>query len=630
MYKKRFFCFLAALSIFILPALASAEVLWDQPVSTNTNAYYSQSWPGEAAVDDSYIADDFEAETYWKISKITVPGAFWAGSNPTLEDATSLNWKIYADNAGKPDGVPTGPEEALGNDPVWQLSLDPADEQVALSAGSGGDISNTTLVLDEAFTLPPGKYWLVFYPFGALSDLGGYGRQPSSTTNGYAAQCIQPWPDRSNKNFPGTWTSVVGLDWAGWGLAALDKKDFAFTVEGDAAAIAVDPTALGFGSVAVGEEKDLTLTITNNGSTVLDITDIAISGEGFTPDVNGGGTPCGTPPITLEASEFCTMAVTFAPEQGQAYTGTLTVTSNDTVTPVAEIAMTGTGDAPDIDVSPESLAFPLDPGVPSVTKQITITNNGVAGLVISNITQTGSNFFSIAKGTCDNTTNFTLAPAASCDLDVTFEPVTLGTFSGTLTIASNDPIKPTVTVALSGSSVFEGTIGSVFTISGTGFGDKKGKVLIGGYAAKIGKGGWKSTEITCTVKKPLPAKPYNIVIKPPKKAPTITLNNAFVMKNPEITDDPPPSSGNTRDEITLNGNFFGTKKGKVYFEYEKGSKTKKKNCKVKKWEMNKVIFFVPKTTKSFPAGTYPLKVSNKVGIVTVGDFTINASNNTSK
>ena len=76
MYKKRFFCFLAALSIFILPALASAEVLWDQPVSTNTNAYYSQSWPGEAAVDDSYIADDFEAETYWKISKITVRELF--------------------------------------------------------------------------------------------------------------------------------------------------------------------------------------------------------------------------------------------------------------------------------------------------------------------------------------------------------------------------------------------------------------------------------------------------------------------------------------------------------------------------------------------------------------------------
>jgi hypothetical protein len=96
------------------------------------------------------------------------------------------------------------------------------------------------------------------------------------------------------------------------------------------------------------------------------------------------------------------------------------------------------------------------------------------------------------------------------------------------------------------------------------------------------------------------------------------------MKDPEITDDPPPSSGNTGDEITLNGNFFGTKKGKVYFEYEQGSKTKKKNCKVKKWEMDKVIFVVPKTTKSFPAGTYPLKVSNKVGIETVGGgFTIN-------
>lgn len=625
MCKKRFLCFLAALSIFILPALVSADVLWDQPVSaTNTNAYYSMSWP---SYDDSYIADDFVADTYWKISKITVPGDFWSGGepgdppNPALTDATSLNWKIYADDNGKPDGVPTGPEGALGNDPVWELSLPPTDTQVTLSAGSGGNISNTVLELEESFTLPPGRYWLVFYPVGTRSVIGGYGRQPSDTANEDVAVCVQPWPERSNQNFPGTWTSVVGLDWVGWGLAALNETDFAFTMEGEAAAIAVDPAALDFGSVDVGQEKDLTVTITNNGSADLDITEIAITGEGFTYDVDGGATPCGTLPKTLAASESCTVAVTFAPEQGQTYNGTLTITSNDTVTPIVEIAMTGTGDAPDIEVNPTSLAFPLEPGVPSDTKQITITNNGVANLEISSITTTG-NGFSVAAGTCDNATGFTLAPAASCDLDVTFEPATLGTFSGTLTIASNDPIDPTVIVALSGSSVFEGTIGSVFTISGTGFGDKKGKVLIGGYPAKIGKDDWSSMEITCTVKKPLPAGTYNIEIRPPKKAPTTTLTNAFVMKDPEITDDPPPSSGSTGNEITLNGNFFGTKKGKVYFEYEQGGKTKKKNCKVTEWSMDKIVFVVPKTTNSFPADTYTLKVSNKVGIVTVGDFTI--------
>jgi hypothetical protein len=90
------------------------------------------------------------------------------------------------------------------------------------------------------------------------------------------------------------------------------------------------------------------------------------------------------------------------------------------------------------------------------------------------------------------------------------------------------------------------------------------------------------------------------------------------VKNPEL-DTLLDNSGRTGDKITVTGNFFGTKKGKVYLEYDKSGQTKKKNCKVTNWSMNEatgvstLTFDVPKVSKSFPAGNYPLKVENKVG-----------------
>jgi len=84
------------------------------------------------------------------------------------------------------------------------------------------------------------------------------------------------------------------------------------------------------------------------------------------------------------------------------------------------------------------------------------------------------------------------------------------------------------------------------------------------------------------------------------------------VKPPEI-DSLDYTSGVAGTPITITGNFFGIKKGKVYLEYEKNGKLKKKNCKVNSWDMDSIIFFVPKTSKSFPAKEYTLKVTNKVG-----------------
>jgi hypothetical protein len=174
-------------------------------------------------------------------------------------------------------------------------------------------------------------------------------------------------------------------------------------------------------------------------------------------------------------------------------------------------------------------------------------------------------------------------------------------------------------------SINKGTVGAQITIIGSGLGSKKGKVLIGGVATKIAKDGWTPDSITCTVTKvPLPAETAYDVMIMSKEIGSITLPSAFTVKLPEPQIDPGDNDhGASGDPITINGDFFGTKKGKVYLEYEKDGKPMKKNCKVTSWGMNGITFIVPKTSKSFPAGTYPLKVMNKVGIAEApSNFTI--------
>ena len=175
-------------------------------------------------------------------------------------------------------------------------------------------------------------------------------------------------------------------------------------------------------------------------------------------------------------------------------------------------------------------------------------------------------------------------------------------------------------------SVAEGAIGTELIITGSGFGTKKGKVLIGGIAAKIEKDDWMDDQITCTIKKlPLPvdvAHPVAVVVN---KVP-IASNDTFTAKN-AVLDDLLDSSGTSPDEITVTGMFFGRKKGKVYL-YDQVS-GKKKNCKVTYWDMipatgvSELRFIVPKVSTSFTEGVYQLKVDNKIGTATASkEFTL--------
>jgi hypothetical protein len=165
-----------------------------------------------------------------------------------------------------------------------------------------------------------------------------------------------------------------------------------------------------------------------------------------------------------------------------------------------------------------------------------------------------------------------------------------------------------------------GTTGTEITITGSGFGSKKGKVLLGAGGKtklKIAKDGWRDDRIIGTVSKvPLAAgsypAPFEVMIQTKNKPPqSLVATDTFTVTNPVI--DTVPLSGDIGTEIVITGRFFGAKKGKVYLEYLDGGVTKKKNCKVMSWSMtpatgdSTVRFIVP----TLPTDVYPLYVSNK-------------------
>jgi len=209
---------------------------------------------------------------------------------------------------------------------------------------------------------------------------------------------------------------------------------------------------------------------------------------------------------------------------------------------------------------------------------------------------------------------------ASAEIGSVFRGWTSGGCSGTgvcvLTMNASNTVIATFTLSPELSHA-EGTINTQVAITGSDFGVKKGKALIGGTSTKIIT--WTPSSITFEVKKPLPlgSHPVVLALKEPKGVAPIAIPGAFTMMAPEIVSVDP--SGTPGEGKTLSGNYFGTKKGKVYLEYQ--STGQKKNCKVTSWSMNQtsgvseIKFVVPKPKGYVPgvSTTYNLKVTNKVG-----------------
>jgi HYDIN/CFA65/VesB family protein/ASPM-SPD-2-Hydin domain-containing protein/centrosomal CEP192-like protein len=237
------------------------------------------------------------------------------------------------------------------------------------------------------------------------------------------------------------------------------------------AQLTVSPSALSFGSVAVGSDSTpLQLTVTNLGTGTLQGLSISTA----SPFSVGSGN-CGT---SLPPGETCTAPVTFAPVVSGSQNGTVVVSSTSLGVPAVHVGVSGTGLAPpSLSLSPTSLTFPgTGIGTASAGQTITIANPGgepLSGLTIA-ISGVAQADFSASSSSCAST----LAGGQSCSVLVSFAPTQIGGRQGFLTVSSSTPgagnAAITMTANLNGTgltpavlSILPGTL----TFSATPVGD---------------------------------------------------------------------------------------------------------------------------------------------------------------
>jgi len=227
--------------------------------------------------------------------------------------------------------------------------------------------------------------------------------------------------------------------------------------------VALSPVSLAFSNQAVGSTSaSQTVTLTNNQSTALGITSMAISGTDASDFAETDD--CGS---SVVAGASCTINMTFTPAAAGSRAGSLNIANNISGSPLT-VPLTGTGVAVTriVSLSVGSLTFTNQMvGLTSSVQGITLNNTGNSTLTVSGLAFSGTNASEFAE--TDNCIG-SVAAGASCTINVTFSPTAIGTRTGTLNVTDNatSPATPQ-TLALTGTAIPPAPIVSLSSTSVT-------------------------------------------------------------------------------------------------------------------------------------------------------------------
>ena len=213
-----------------------------------------------------------------------------------------------------------------------------------------------------------------------------------------------------------------------------------FPPRGSSISIAITPSGASFGNVPVGTSNSQTIRIKNNGSVPVELNRLAVSGEGFTlADVPAD--------LSLAPAGSITLNVVFNPRSASKYSASVALVTTENVS-VASIPLSGAGVPPEVSLSASTLILGfgnVDVGTKTSTP-VTLTNGGNLNVTISGVTVAGFGFS--ATGITSGTV---LKPGQSAVLEAIFDPTAIGAASGYISITSNAPISPAI--SLSGTGV---------------------------------------------------------------------------------------------------------------------------------------------------------------------------------
>src|SRR5579863_1744445 len=209
------------------------------------------------------------------------------------------------------------------------------------------------------------------------------------------------------------------------------------------AQLALSSTSLNFGSVQVNGHSTQAITIQNTGQTDMQISQIAVSGAGFS--VSGVATP-----VTVPAGQSMALQATFAPTAAGPATGGITVTS-DATNPTANVALSGSGVAAayTMAVAPGSVNFGNINVGSSATQAVQISNTGNSSVTVTQVTASGA-----GVSVSGVSVPLTLAPAQSAAVNVGYAPKASGATAGGITVTNSDGVN--VSAAVTGTGVQAG------------------------------------------------------------------------------------------------------------------------------------------------------------------------------
>jgi hypothetical protein len=203
--------------------------------------------------------------------------------------------------------------------------------------------------------------------------------------------------------------------------------------------LSVTPALMDFGRLPVGTASSRQLLLHNSGNLPLTIQSATTEPPFTVISVPTGGT-------VLQPGGSQVLTVSFTAPAGVA-SQTLTILSNASSHPVAQIPLTGEGVAPSISVRPSALNFQFQQTGTSSRRVLTVVNEGKAELVVNSITATAP-YALEAVGT-----PLRVAPQQSSEVVVTFQPLDGGSLPGQVMFQSNDQDTPSLSVELRGIGV---------------------------------------------------------------------------------------------------------------------------------------------------------------------------------
>jgi hypothetical protein len=201
----------------------------------------------------------------------------------------------------------------------------------------------------------------------------------------------------------------------------------------------INPSSIDFGDVLINTLSAATV-VTIGDPTASDLTIGAIVVDD--PEFQISNDNCSGQ--TVISGNTCTFGVAVLPVALGGISGTISVFSDSGSSPDKVTLLANGVAAAMVRVSSPSLVFANVGTGGSGTQSLTITNAGGFALVLGQLAVSGSSAF--ALGSSDTCSSQTLAPGASCAVDIEYTRTSDAGESGSLNIPSNAPQSPDVVV----------------------------------------------------------------------------------------------------------------------------------------------------------------------------------------